>query len=878
MRKGGAKGPGEERKQRQLADKEKPRSRKGRGAKDDLPTSLPASSQLSAVSEDIRTGLAPTTIASAIVDNLYYAQGRLPESASANDWYLALARTVRDRLLDRWISTVRTYAASNSKIVSYLSAEFLMGPQLGNNLINLGIFDEVRKAAEMLGLNLEQIAAQEEEPGLGNGGLGRLAACYLDSMATLEIPAIGYGIRYEFGIFDQEIHDGWQVEVADKWLKSGNPWEIERAELSFDVPFGGQTQHYQDETGRYRVRWVPDRTVRGVAHDTPVLGYNVPTTNLLRLWRAESSSAFDLSSFNLGDYFGAVSEKVKSENLSKVLYPNDLPVQGKRLRLEQQLFFVSCSLQDMIRIHLRAGRSLSTFQDFFAIQLNDTHPAIAVPELMRLLIDVHDIHWDDAWRITVNSLGYTNHTLLPEALERWPIEIFGSIAPRHLEIIREINRRFLDNVRRRASGDSSIQLDPAFLARIALIDEADGKAVRMAHVAVVGSHAINGVAQLHTNLMKSDVFSDFYAIYPERFHNVTNGVTPRRWIGLSNPRLSDLITSVIGEKWLKDTVGELPRLEDFAGDAGFCEEWRRVKQRNKRQLSELIRHLTGETISAASMFDIQVKRIHEYKRQLLNLFHVMTFYLRLKNGLTPEAQPRTVIFGGKAAPSYARAKLIIKMIHSVAEVVNSDAQTRDSLRVVFIPNFSVQVGQEIYPAADVAEQISTAGKEASGTGNMKFAMNGALTIGTLDGANIELRERVGADNFFLFGLTAQQVRDLKTSGYDPSRIASQNDQLSGILHLISQGFFSRGDRGMFQPIIESLMTVDEYLLFADYQSYIDCQNHVSSAYEDSEAWTRKSILNVARSGYFTSDRSIREYCKLIWGAAPLKVRRAAVDN
>lgn len=823
--------------------------------------------------DDVRTGLSPEAIAHAIVDNLYYSQGRLPEAASPTDWYLALAKTVRDRLLDRWITTVRTYAVSNSKIVSYLSAEFLMGPQLGNNLISLGIFDEVRRATEMIGLNLDEVIAQEEEPGLGNGGLGRLAACYLDSMATLEIPAIGYGIRYEFGIFDQEINDGWQVEVADKWLKFGNPWEIERAEISFDVPFGGYTEHSRDESGSYSVRWVPERTVRGVAHDIPVLGYGAPTCNVLRLWKAESSKSFDLSSFNVGDYFGAVSEKVKSENLSKVLYPNDLPIQGKRLRLEQQLFFVSCSIQDMMRIHLRMGRSLNTFQDYFAIQMNDTHPAIAVPELMRLLIDVHHVHWDDAWKITVNSLGYTNHTLLPEALERWPLDIFAGIAPRHLEIIREINRRFLADVSSSVPDD-----DKDYLTRLAIVDESDGRAVRMANLAVVGSHATNGVAQLHTELMKREVFRDFYAIYPDRFHNVTNGVTPRRWIGLSNPRLSDLITSAIGPDWIKDTEGELARLEEFAGHPAFGEEWRRVKQRNKRQLSELIRRLTGEIVSADTIFDIQVKRIHEYKRQLLNLFHVMTLYLRLKDGTTQGSHPRTVIFGGKAAPSYAMAKLIIKMINSVAEVVNGDAQTRDYLRVIFTPDFNVKVGQEIYPAADLAEQISTAGKEASGTGNMKFAMNGALTIGTLDGANIELRERVGEDNFFLFGMTAAEVRELKSRGYDPTHFENQNEQLRRILDLISDGFFSRGDEDMFQPIVNSLRTSDEYMILADYESYIERQGDVSKAFENREAWTRKSILNVARSGYFTSDRSIREYCKLIWGATPLKVQRAEADS
>ncbi len=817
------------------------------------------------LSEDTHTGLSPSTIARAIIDKLYYTQGKLPETATANDWYLALAKTVRDRLIERWIRSFRTQIAENAKIVSYLSAEFLMGPQLGNNLLNLGIVNEVRQAAEMVGLNLDQIVDQEEEPGLGNGGLGRLAACYLDSLATLEVPAIGYGIRYEFGIFDQEINDGWQTEVADKWLRYGNPWEIERAEISFDVPFGGHTEPWKDGKGQYRVRWVPERTVRGVAHDIPILGYGVNTANMLRLWKAEAGTFFDLTSFNLGDYFGAVSEKVRSENLSKVLYPNDVPIQGKRLRLEQQLFFVSCSLQDMLRMHLSAGSSLQSFPDFFAVQLNDTHPAIAVPELMRLLVDVHQMYWDDAWKVTVACLGYTNHTLLPEALERWPLSLFGSIAPRHLEIVQEINRRFLSEVRARL-GEHDERV-----SRVALIDEAGEKAVRMAHVAFIGSHATNGVAELHSSLMKREVFRDFFELFPDRFFNVTNGVTPRRWIALSNPRLTDLITSVIGNDWLKNTETELLRLEPFAEDSGFREEWSRVKNRNKRELADIIQRVTGEVVDSDSLFDIQVKRIHEYKRQLLNVFHVISLYLRLKQGGENGTRPRTVIFGGKAAPGYTMAKLIIKLIHSVAEVVNSDRKTRDRLKCIFYPDFSVKNGQHIYPAADLAEQISTAGKEASGTGNMKFAMNGSLTIGTLDGANIEIRERVGADNFFLFGLTSDEVRDLKSRGYDPGEFYRASRELKEIIGLLSSGLFSRGDRAMFQPIIDSLLTHDEYMIFADYESYISCQQRVSQAFVDRATWTRKSVLNVARTGYFTSDRSIREYCEKIWSAGPVKV-------
>jgi glycogen phosphorylase len=818
------------------------------------------------LSEDTHTGLSPSTIARAIVDKLLYTQGKLPETATANDWYLALAKAVRDRLLERWISSFRTQIARNAKIVSYLSAEFLMGPQLGNNLLNLGILNEVRQAAEMVGLDLDSIIDQEEEPGLGNGGLGRLAACYLDSLATLEIPAIGYGIRYEFGIFDQEINDGWQREVTDKWLRYGNPWEIERAEISFEVPFGGYTEQLSDDKGQFRVRWIPERTVRGVAHDIPILGYGVNTTNILRLWKAEAGTFFDLTSFNLGDYFGAVSEKVRSENLSKVLYPNDVPIQGKRLRLEQQLFFVSCSLQDMLRMHLGAGSALRSLPESFAVQLNDTHPAIAVPELMRLLVDVHEMQWDEAWKITVACLGYTNHTLLPEALERWSLPLFGSIAPRHLEIVQEINRRFLSEVQLKL-GEHDERI-----SRLALIDESGEKAVRMAHVAFVGSHAVNGVAELHSSLMKREVFRDFVELFPERFFNVTNGVTPRRWIALSNPRLTDLITSAIGKDWLRNTETELLRLEPFESDSGFREEWRRVKHRNKRELAQLIQRVTRESVDPDSLFDIQVKRIHGYKRQLLNVFHVISLYLRLKQGGENGTRPRSVIFGGKAAPSYAMAKLIIRLINGVAEVVNSDRKTRERLKVIFYPDFTVKNGQHIYPAADLAEQISTAGKEASGTGNMKFAMNGALTIGTLDGANIEIRERVGAENFFLFGLTSDEVRDLKSRGYNPSDFYRASRELKEIIGLISSGFFSRGDRAMFQPILDSLMTQDEYMLFADYESYIACQQKVSLEFLDRETWTRKSILNVARTGYFTSDRSIREYCEKIWSAIPVKVK------
>ena len=814
--------------------------------------------------EDYRTGNSPEIIVRALIDNLFYVQGRLPETATRNDWYMALAYTVRDRLLDRWIKTVRTMIKHDAKVVSYLSAEFLMGPQLGNNLINLDIYHQVRAAVEEVGLDLDQLIEQEEEPGLGNGGLGRLAACYQDSLATLEIPAIGYGIRYEFGIFDQVIRDGWQVEVTDKWLQFGYPWEIVRPEINFYVGFCGRTEAYTDEDGRYRVNWIPNRVVKGVAYDTPVLGYRVNTTNLLRLWKAEAVESFDFEAFNTGDYYGAIDQKVISENITKVLYPNDNISRGKQLRLEQEYFFVSCALQDMLRMNQSAGIRPERFPQQFAVQLNDTHPSIAVPELMRLLVDDYLLDWEQAWKITQQTFGYTNHTLLPEALEKWPLPLFAELLPRHLEIIFEINRRFLDEVRGKSPGDD------ARIARMSMIDESGEKYVRMAHLASAGSHAINGVAALHTELIKRDVLRDFYELYPDKFINVTNGVTPRRWLVLANPRLAQLIESRIGNRWIRYTEEELPQLEKFVDDAEFREEWREIKRKNKADLADYVKQ-TGMIVDPDSLFDIQVKRIHEYKRQHLNVLHVITLYLRLKHGRLTEVTPRTIFFGGKAAPGYAMAKLIIKLINSVANVVNNDPAVADQLKVVFLSDFNVKNAQRIYPAADLSEQVSTAGKEASGTGNMKFAMNGALTIGTLDGANIEIRDAVGAENFFLFGLTAEEVYQLKSRGYRPIDYYERNEELREAVDLIRSGAFSRGDRELFKPLLDSLLSRDEFMLLADYESYIKSQTEVSKVYRDQERWTRMAILNAARMGKFSSDRSISEYCRLIWDAKPVKV-------
>jgi starch phosphorylase len=816
-------------------------------------------------SQSIRTGLEADAIAAALIDNLHCLQGKLPQHATRNDWYMALAYTVRDRMMHRYIGTVESISQTNTeaKAVAYLSAEFLTGPHLGNGLINLEIWGAVEQALSKLGQNLSSVLDQEEEPGLGNGGLGRLAACYMDSLATLKVPAIGYGIRYEFGIFDQAIRDGWQVELTDKWLRFGNPWELVRSEITFDVKLGGHTEIYQNAQGRHCVRWIPERVVRGVAYDTPVPGYRVPTANLLRLWRAEAAESFDFAAFNVGDYYRAVDEKIASETISKVLYPNDEPEAGKQLRLAQQYFFVSCSLQDMIRLLLMRGKQLHELHSYWAAQLNDTHPSIAVAELMRLLMDEHGMDWDQAWHITQQTCAYTNHTLLAEALERWPLPLFAKLLPRHLEIIYEINRRFLDDLRLRYPDDDQL------VRRLSLIDEAGDKYVRMAYLASVGSHAINGVAALHSELLKRTVLGDFHKVAPEKFLNVTNGVTPRRWIALSNPRLSALISRYIGDKWLADLEHELARLEPLAVDSKFQRDWRAIKAENKRALAGLIKERTGTIVDPSSLFDIQVKRLHEYKRQHLNVLYLVTLYNRLKRSSGAAGTPRTVIFGGKAAPGYRMAKLIIKLINSVAAAINLDPVVSQALKVVFFPDFNVKNGQFVYPAADLSEQISTAGKEASGTGNMKFAMNGALTIGTLDGANIEIRDAVGHENFFLFGLTAEEVERRKAEGYQPRGIYESNLELRETIDLIDSGFFSDDDRGLFHPLVESLLTRDDYMLLADYQSYVDCQQRVSDSYSDQDNWTRMSILNTARVGRFSSDRSIHEYCRDIWNVQPM---------
>jgi starch phosphorylase len=809
----------------------------------------------------IRTGVTAEEIKQAFLDNMHCALGRSERAATKHNVYYALALTVRDRLFDRTVGTIGKYGGANARRVAYLSAEYLPGPQLANNLLSLGITEATREAMHSLGYDLDEIIAEEEEPGLGNGGLGRLASCYMDSLASVEVPAIGYGIRYEFGIFDQVIRDGWQEEITDKWLRQGNAWEIARPGINYQVKFGGRTESAFDEQGRFRLRWIPETVVQGVAYDTPVLGYSVDTCDALRLWKAEAVESFDFASFNHGDYYRAVQDKMESENITKVLYPNDEVAVGKELRLKQQYFFSSCSLQDMLRIHDMLGGTPSNFHEKWAVQLNDTHPAVAVAELMRLLVDEHSLGWEEAWDITQKTFAYTNHTLLPEALEKWSVELFGKLLPRPLEIIYEINRRFLDELK------TNPAIDAARMARLSLIDESGGRYVRMANLATVGSHAVNGVAELHSDLLKQTVLRDFAELWPDKFRNVTNGVTPRRFMALSNPALTELITKSVGEGWLKD-LNRLRGLEPLADDRDFQDQWWRVKLGNKQRLAALIHERTGIKVSPESLFDIQVKRIHEYKRQHLAALHILTLYLRLRQNSETDVPPRTFIFGGKAAPGYFMAKRIIKLINSIGEVVNSDPAVRDRLKVVFFPDYNVKNAHFIFPAANLSEQISTAGKEASGTGNMKFSLNGALTIGTLDGANVEIREEVGAENFFLFGLTTPEVAQLKARGYRPREYYDTNETLRQVIDFIGSGQLGRGDAELFRPIIENLLGDDPYMLMADYQSYIDAQDRVSALWRDQRAWTRMSILNSARMGKFSSDRSIRDYCRDIWNITP----------
>ncbi len=818
-------------------------------------------------SEDSHTGLTAELLKRSFLENLIYIRGKHPRSATRHDYYKALAHTVRDRILQRWVSSAQDILPELSAVV-YLSAEYLPGPQLVNNLVNLGILDQAREMIQGLGLDFQQLVDQEQEPGLGNGGLGRLAACYLDSMATRGIPVIGHGIRYEFGMFEQQIRDGWQVEIADPWLQKGNPWELSRPNISYQVQFGGHTEQYQDEAGRQRTRWHAEQVVKGVAYDQLLMGYQANSTALLRLWKSEAVADFDFQIYSQGDYYRAVEAKVISENLSKVLYPNDEPEQGKRLRLQQQYFLVCCAMQNTLHLVHELIGDFRKMPGRIPIQLNDTHPSLAIPELMRLLVDEHGMEWDEAWSITKKVFSYTNHTLLPEALEKWPVDLIGKVLPRHLEIIYEINRLFLDQVRLRYPRDEGR------LARLSLIDETGPRYVRMANLSCIGSHHVNGVARLHTDLMKQDVFRDFYELEPRAFSNKTNGVTPRRFIAVDNPGLAALIDTRLGKGWLKD-LDQLTGLEAAAEDAGFREQWSRIKLANKRELARIIGDRIGVTVDPESLFDIQAKRIHEYKRQHLNALHIMATYWRLKSDPGFDPVPRTFVFAGKAAPGYFMAKLIIRLIHGVADVVNRDPDVRDRIKVVFLPNFNVKNAQSVFRAADLSEQISTAGKEASGTGNMKFAMNGALTIGTLDGANIEIREAVGEENFFLFGLKAEELLALKAAGYQPRDYLRDNALLREVIELITSGFFSGGDHALFKPFIDSLLYHDEYMALADFAAYAECQQAVEAGFMDREGWLRRSILNVARIGRFSSDRAVEEYRRDIWQVKSSPMRKGA---
>jgi starch phosphorylase len=810
------------------------------------------------------TGPSVEAFKSALINHLYYIQGQGAQTASSHDIHMALAYTVRDHLIDRWRKTTEAHFAANPKFVYCLSAEYLLGRQLTQNMLYTETTELARQALADSGVNLDDIIELDVEPGLGNGGLGRLAACFLDSMATQEIPCVGYGMRYEFGIFKQSFKDGWQVESPDDWLHYGNPWEFPQPDDMVEVKLGGRTKHYTDEQGCYRVRWIPGQTVLGEPYHTMVPGYRAGTVNMLRLWRARASKEFDFQLFDIGDYARAVEQKTYSENITKVLYPNDNNPPGKELRLKQQYFFVACSLHDIIRRYRLKNEGWDHFPEKVVIQLNDTHPVVAIPELMRILVDDYLLGWERAWEITRQTFAYTCHTLMPEALEKWPVSLFERLLPRHLEIIYEINHRFLAEVRSRFPDD------PGRVRRMSAIEEGPEKQVRMANLASIGSFSINGVAELQSRLLREHTLPDFGDMWPEKFNNKTNGVTPRRFVKLANPRLVELISSKIGDGWLTD-LDQLQKLEKYADQAPFRQAWRQVKQQNKADLAAYILKYNDIKVDPNSIFDIMVKRLHEYKRQLLKALHIITLYNRLKADPEREMVPRTFIFGAKAAPGYYMAKLIIKLINSVADVVNDDPDIKDRLKVVFLANFNVSLGGKIYPAADISEQISMAGKEASGTGNMKFALNGALTVGTLDGANIEIRERVGSENFFLFGLTAEQVFDLKEKGYAPLAYYRDNVELKAVIDRIASGYFSNGDTELFKPIVDSLLQRDEYLLLADYQSYLDCQDKATKAYQDEEAWTRMSILNTARCGFFSSDRTIRQYCKDIWQVQPVKV-------
>jgi len=807
-----------------------------------------------------------TDLLRAFLRHLQYSLAKDKYSATKADLYLALSYAVRDMLAERWLDTQQSYYINDAKRVYYISMEFLMGRTLGNSLINLGIMDEWEAALNEMGTSVDDLAEIEWDAGLGNGGLGRLAACFLDSMATMSLPAYGYGIRYEYGMFYQRIVDGGQMEMPDNWLRYGNPWEFGRQEHLHKIRYHGRVVEYAGETGEKCYSWIDTHDVMALAYDVPVPGYGNDTVNTMRLWSAKSTREFELTSFNQGNYVGAVESKMKTENISKVLYPADHMLEGKELRLRQEYFLSSATVQDIFYRFAKKHDDLGLLPVKVAIQLNDTHPTLAIPEMMRILLDEKHLAWVTAWDIAQRTFAYTNHTVLPEALEKWPVAMMEYILPRHLLIIYEINDRFLKDVAARYPGDS------AKMRRMSIVGEDGDKHVRMAHLAIVGSHSINGVSTLHSGILKEDLFRDFYQMWPERFNNKTNGITQRRWLRHANRGLSGLISSKIGDGWITD-LDQLNRLRQYADDTAFQQLWGEVKQANKRHLAEYIFKETGIQVSSDSMYDCQTKRIHEYKRQLLNLLHVITRYNRIKTNPGLNIAPRTVIFSGKAAPSYQMAKLIIRLINAVGAVINNDPSVSHLLKVVFLPNYNVSLAEMIFPAADLSEQISTAGTEASGTGNMKYALNGALTIGTLDGANIEIMEEVGRDNIFIFGMTTRQVSDLRKSGYRPQDYYYRNQELRQAIDMIGNNSFSPGDPRLFKPIVDSLLGADSYLLLADYATYMECQEEVDRLYRQPGQWARSSILNTAGMGKFSSDRTIAEYAREIWGISPVKVSR-----
>ncbi|MFC2140503.1 glycogen/starch/alpha-glucan phosphorylase [Candidatus Auribacterota bacterium] len=787
-----------------------------------------------------------------------YSLAKDEYSATLNDNFKALAITIRDRVIERWIETQQRYHKDNEKRVYYLSLEFLMGRLLGTNMQNLELWDEVKKAMETLGLDIKAMRNCEADAGLGNGGLGRLAACFLDSMATLGIPAHGYGIRYDYGIFKQKIIEGYQIEFPDSWLMGGNPWEFERVEYATRIHFYGRTHMNMDAKGHLHVEWIDTEDILALPYDTPIVGYQNEVVNTLRLWSARSTEEFDLEYFNSGDYEGAVYHKVFSESISKVLYPNDQVSQGKELRLKQEYFFTASSIADIIRRFKAENSDFNKFPEKVAIQLNDTHPSLAIVELMRILVDRENLGWDAAWNITVKTFAYTNHTILPEALETWPVAIFEVLLPRHIQLIYEINTRFLQDVTKRFPGDNDRP------KRMSIIEEKPEKRVRMAFLSIIGSHSVNGVSALHSTLLKTNLFKDFYEFFPKKFNNKTNGITQRRWLQKANYQLSDLISSVIGEEWKTDFT-KLKSLLKFKDDTSFQKKWQGVKQTNKEHLAKYILNSTGITVSPDFIFDVQVKRMHEYKRQLLFTFYIISEYLKIKKDPKASVVPRTFIVAGKAAPGYYMAKLIIKFINNVAKIINEDESIENKLKLVFLENYSVSLAEKIFPASDLSEQISTAGKEASGTGNMKFMMNGALTIGTLDGANIEIADSVGRDNIFIFGLTVEEIEGLMEKGYSSQEYIKKSPMLAEIFNLIRSDFFSLGHKDIFKPITDSLVYEDQYFVCADFDSFCEAQKKVSKLYQNKESWTEKSIINVALSEKFSSDRTISEYAEDIWG-------------